>query len=391
MYRRMNCLVGIERRQLQWILLSHLIALAAGIEYFCRVFGMLKSPPLDDYILVIYFSMFAFALVKYQLLSIQVVIRRSLVYSLLIAWITALYLVMVLVAEKWFQAFLGYSSVYTTVVVAFLIAVFFNPLRDRIQWLVDRAFYSATTAELAGQRERLLEQVRRGDQMKQVATLAAGMAHEIRNPLTSIKTFAHSLPEKYQDAVYREKFSRIMSQEVERIDLLVQRLLDFAKPASPTLQPTQLSSLISETVDLMEGALLNGRVQVRTHLSDSNEVAIDRAQIQQVLMNLLLNSKEAMRDGGTIDIETTRRNGHVSLTIADSGCGISKKALGEVLDPFYSTKPNGTGLGLSIVDSIVRAHGGRIKIESEIGKGTTVRVDLPLGGDNEASTHTDRG
>ena len=130
-----------------------------------------------------------------------------------------------MVMERWFQGFLGYRSIFATAVVAFLIAVFFNPLRDRIQAFVDRALFKATPAELVAQREQLLVEVRKGDQMKAVATLAAGLAHEIKNPLASIKTFTEYLSTHHDDPVFRDKFQKIVGGEVERINLIVQQLL----------------------------------------------------------------------------------------------------------------------------------------------------------------------
>lgn len=193
MHQQAQRATGRQKRQMQYIFLSHLIAMGAGIEYFSRVFRLIQFPPIDDYILVCYFAVFAYAIVKYQLLDIHVAIKRSVVYSLLIACITAMYLVMVLVMEKGFQGFFGYRSFFATGVVAFLIAMFFNPLRNRIQAFVDRALFTATPVELAAQREQLLAELRKSDQMKAVATLAAGLAHEIKNPLTSIKTFTEHL------------------------------------------------------------------------------------------------------------------------------------------------------------------------------------------------------
>ncbi|MDP3723423.1 MAG: ATP-binding protein [Candidatus Omnitrophota bacterium] len=324
-------------------------------------------------------SITAYAILKHQLMDITIAIRKSLVYSGLIACITATYLVMVLIMEKWFQGFVGYRSVVATSVVAFLIAIFFNPLRNRVQALIDRALFKATPAELATQRDQLLVEVRKSDQMKAVATFAAGMAHEIKNPLTAIKTFTEFLPEKYDDPSFREKFTRIVGQEVGKIDQLVHHLLDFAKPAPPHLQPLQLSALLDETLDLLSNDCLQHRVSVeRTYSPNGSTIQADPQQLRQVFLNLFLNSLEAMDgQGGTLTVSTTPQDGHLTVTIADTGPGIPKEHLPHLGEPFFTTKPTGTGLGLSVVQSIIQEHGGRISIDSALNLGTTVCITLP--------------
>jgi len=213
-----------------------------------------------------------------------------------------------------------------------------------------------------------------------VATLAAGMAHEIRNPLSCVKTFAEYLPKKYDDPEFREKFSRIVGQEVGKIENLVKRLLDFAKPPPLAKQPVRISQLVDETVDFLQGSLVNKRIEVVRAYARHDAVVADRTQLKQVFLNLFLNSIQAMERPGCITVSTASEDGHLSVVIADTGTGIAKEHLPRVFDPFYTTKPEGTGLGLSVVHSIVREHGGRVLMDSAPGRGTTVELQLPIHG-----------
>lgn len=215
---------------------------------------------------------------------------------------------------------------------------------------------------------------------------------DLIDPLTSIKTFAEFLPERYQDAEFRKKFAKVMSQEVDKMNELVHRLLDFAKPHPPQLQSVRISALIGETVQFLQGTLLKAHVHVETSLAEHDGVLVDPSQMRQVFLNILLNSIEAMPAGGKIRLSSSQQNGHVDITFSDTGPGMPPSAISRAFDPFYTTKPEGTGLGLSVVHSIVREHGGGVVIASQLGKGTEVKISLPIkGGTNGATAHSDRG
>jgi len=368
---------GRLRRQLWWVFLAYLIGFTCG---FTNYFGWYRIPipPILTPFVSLHLAIIAYAIVKHQLMDIRVVVRRSLVYSVLIACITATYLVMVLVMEKWFQGFLGYRSIFATAVVAFLIAVFFNPLRDRIQAFVDRALFKATPAELAEQREQLLTEVRKGEQMKAVATLAAGLAHEIKNPLASIKTFTEYLATRHDDPEFRAKFQKIVGGEVERINLIVQQLLEFAKPVPPKLTPLEIPRLVDETLEFLSGELVERQVEVTRRYEARPRVLGDPQQLKQVFLNVFLNSLQAMNGHGRLEIRTSVEGSEIIVAITDSGSGIAPKDLPHVFEPFYTTKPTGTGLGLAVVQGIVKEHGGRIAVESHPGQGTTMLLSLPI-------------
>lgn len=378
----------IERLKLKYIFWATFVGYAGALPNFLYVYNIDLYPvnPFSTYFVPIYPAVIAYAIVRHQVLDIRVVIRRSLVYSILAAIITGVYFSFVLVTEKLLRDVMGYRSVIGSLIAGFVIALCFNPLKEFVQRFIDRLFFHGTQAVLAEENERLRQEVARSEKLKAVSTLAAGMAHEIKNPLASIKTFAQYLPEKYDDPAYREKFARIMSQEVDKMNLLVQRLLEFARPMQPRLQPVRVSTVVKETLDFLQGTLMNKQIQVDTTFADTDEVLADQAQLKQVFLNLLLNSAEAIEPPGRISIATAQDDGHLKVIVADTGRGIPQKDLQHVFDPFFTTKTGGTGLGLSVVHSIVREHDGRVDIESGIGQGTTVSITLPTNGRSHEST-----
>jgi signal transduction histidine kinase len=366
-----------RRTQVLWFFIALAIAFSGGTTCYLPVYGI-DLYPYGNFTVPLYPLIMSYAIIRHQLMDIRIVIRRSLVYSLLVACITGLYLVMVLIMERWFQGFFGYRSVFATALVAFLIAIFFNPLRTCIQAFVDRALFKATPAELAAQREQLLAEVRKSDQMKSVATLAAGLAHEIKNPLASIKTFTEHLEMRYANPGFRAKFQKIVRGEVEHINLIVQQLLEFAKPVPPKLTPVEVPRLLDETLELLSNELLQRRVEVVRRYAASPRVLADPQQLKQVFLNLFLNSLQAMNGVGRLEIGTASTGSALTVTVVDNGIGIAPKDLPRVFEPFYTTKSNGTGLGLAIVHGIVKEHRGRIEIASRLGEGTRITMLFPL-------------
>ncbi len=231
---------------------------------------------------------------------------------------------------------------------------------------------------LAKENERLMEEIRRGDRLKAVATLAAGMAHEIKNPLTSIKTFTEYLDTKYNDESFRDKFKRIVGGEVDKINTIVGHLLDFAKPKPLSLQKVDIYNAIDETLSLLSNDFIKKRIDIvrEYNTKELSTINADPNRLKQAFLNLFLNAMDAMKNGGKMIVNTRLSGNNLEITIEDTGSGIPKKDIPHIFDPFYSTKENGTGLGLSIVYGIIKEHGGSITCESEVGKGTKFIITL---------------
>ncbi len=249
--------------------------------------------------------------------------------------------------------------------------------------------------------EELKAEVERARHLAAIGRLAAGVAHEVRNPLSSLKGFAQFFRGKFQPGSDEERYSDIMIEEVERLDRVVQELLDFAKPVEPVRKPVDPNAMVGEALALVsEDAGYRNVSIVRRMAGEPPRVLVDPFQIRQALLNILLNAIEAMGGGGTLTVETSVAPdpdapadgpaGHVSISVSDTGPGLNVDELDKLFEPFYTTKQKGTGLGLTIVSRLVEQNGGHIGISSAVGEGTTFSVRLPVAaGDLDPASHTD--
>lgn len=224
----------------------------------------------------------------------------------------------------------------------------------------------------------LQNEVVRSQKLATVGKLAAGVAHEIRNPLSSIKGFATYFKERYKERADDQEIATIMIQETDRLNRVVSQLLEFARPAKPAPRETGVREFISETLFLLKRQAQAGEVVINMDPDSFPETGcFDPDMMRQVLLNLYLNSLDALGDGGVLSVGVTRDESKLVITVADNGCGINEDVIGQIFDPYFTTKSTGTGLGLAITNSIVESHGGEIKIASSPGLGTEVSVILP--------------
>ncbi len=232
--------------------------------------------------------------------------------------------------------------------------------------------------------EQLKREVERKERLAAIGSLAAGVAHEIRNPLSSIKGFATYFKERYRDIPEDQRIAGIMVGEVERLNRAISQLLDLSRPMDLRMKETSLVELVNRSLAMIEKQALEKNIAIdRSGLpSDPCYADIDPDKTGQVLLNLFLNAMEAMTGGGTLTVairhdETSSR---FSIHVSDTGGGISQEDLPHIFDPYFTTKQSGTGLGLAIVHRIIEAHGGEIKIESTPGQGTTAILGIPEAG-----------
>jgi signal transduction histidine kinase len=243
--------------------------------------------------------------------------------------------------------------------------------------------------------KQLQTQIRRTDRLASMGTLSAGMAHEIKNPLVTIKTFTQLLPDRYHDAEFRETFFSLMSDEVGRIDKIVNELLLFARPSQPVLENISIHEILTQSLRLVRQQLNYHNIQVQSDFTATQDVICgDSTLLSQAFVNFLLNAHDAMPNGGQLRLHTRKvyynhlkkarkipgasETDFIEINIDDSGEGIKESDLTHVFDPFFTTKSNGTGLGLSISHGIVEEHGGTIDIKSTAGAGTQLSVIFPL-------------
>ncbi|MEJ5237608.1 MAG: ATP-binding protein [Limisphaera sp.] len=253
------------------------------------------------------------------------------------------------------------------------------------------------------------------ERLQALTLLAASVAHEIGNPLNALHIHLQLIERELRklrsglgrgklgsppSVVYLpeepapgalsgtdpgsiltrvERFLDVAKGEVNRLDYIVTQFLQALRPTPPQLRPASLNDVVRKTLELLQPELENRGILVKTRLSRTlPEAPMDPGQIQQVLVNLIKNAMQAMTRGGTLTLQTGSGSDGVWVSVSDTGCGIPQDQLQRIFEPFFTTKQKGSGLGLMIVQRIVRAHRGRIEVESHVGRGTTFRIWLPL-------------
>jgi two-component system, NtrC family, sensor histidine kinase HydH len=232
-------------------------------------------------------------------------------------------------------------------------------------------------AQANEQLQKAEEAVRRSDRLAALGQLSGGLAHELRNPLGTIKASAEMLQRAVnaENEVAREVSGFIVS-EVDRTNSLITRFLDFARPFRLRLEAADLA----QTLDRAVAAAERETPQVAIYKNYSPEIRpfpFDSELLERVFLNLIVNAAQATEPGGAVTVKTRAVNGTVEVAVIDRGSGIDPKNLSDIFNPFFTTKPQGVGLGLAIVSKIVDQHGGKITVDSEPGKGSIFRVFLP--------------
>ncbi len=230
-----------------------------------------------------------------------------------------------------------------------------------------------------GEVRRLQDEIRRNEKLAAIGGLAAGVAHEIRNPLSSIKGIATYFENKFEKDSGDQEMAGVMVHEVDRLNRVITELLEFARPTDLKRKETEVNALIAHSVRLIEKEATANDISIKLDLSQQPLSAeIDADRFSQCLLNLYLNSLQAMEKGGQLYIRDYPKNGHfIGIEIRDTGTGIGAENLNKIFDPYYTTKPKGTGLGLAIVHKIIEAHNGNVKVRSVPGQGTTFTIDIP--------------
>ncbi|MDE3017999.1 MAG: PAS domain S-box protein [Nitrospirota bacterium] len=229
--------------------------------------------------------------------------------------------------------------------------------------------------------KKLEQQILNTEKLASVGKLAAGVAHEINNPLGGILNCLYNLRKGTLSPARQEEYVVSMEDGLRRVQKIVRQLLDFSQQHEPELSATDINMVVERVLVLTEHAFVAGQIRLDKQLQTGLPVLmVDRHMLEQVLMNLVLNAIQAIKGGGTVTIRTRIVDEACAIDVQDTGCGIQPHLLSRIFDPFFTTKGvgEGTGLGLSVSLGIVERHGGRILVESEVGKGSLFTVSLPL-------------
>ena len=236
--------------------------------------------------------------------------------------------------------------------------------------------------------------IRRADRLSALGTLAAGIAHEVRNPLVSIQTFFQLAPDRLHDEEFFTTFLGMTAKEVKRIADLITELLSFARSPTRSLGPVNLNESVERVATLLEPEARKHHLKLERELAHPAPIVLaDADQLKQVVINLVLNAIQATRPGGVVAVTTRSiKRGQTAageFEVKDTGTGMPQEQIDHIFDPFFTTKDMGTGLGLAIVHQIVMEHGGSISVESKEAYGTTFSVQLPMAVDAAAVGHSD--
>ncbi len=238
------------------------------------------------------------------------------------------------------------------------------------------AAFNQMTRDLKQSRDKLLQ----AERLATAGKMSASFAHEIRNPLSSMRMLAQMLMQKPEMAVEKHQQSpRYILEEIERIDVIVKGLMDFARPTALNLVKQPIAPVLQAVLALMEANLSHHQIELVLDVSpETPEIEFDSDKLKQAFMNVVLNAMEAMPEGGVLKVSTIiDENNSVGIKVADTGVGIPDEDLAHLFEPFFTRKTKGTGLGLANVKRILEEHGGRVEIESILSEGTTVLMALP--------------
>jgi len=254
---------------------------------------------------------------------------------------------------------------------------------------------------------QLEEQLRRSDRLAALGTLAAGLAHEIKNPLTSVLTFSRHLSRRFADERFRLRFQNVVPRELERINGIVEGLLRLARPTRLTPAPVDVTELLEHAVELYGNQIESRQITViRDYVPGLPSIQADRDHLYQALVNIVANALDAMGEGGTLTVRAgpaaegadplpalgrPSPGRRVRIQIEDTGVGIPADQVPNVFNPFFTTKPSGTGLGLALVHKVVEDHGGTVTLKSLPGGGTAFAVELPAGPGRPVARASDQG
>ena len=243
--------------------------------------------------------------------------------------------------------------------------------------------FNQMTRDLRDSRNELIS----AERLATAGKMAASFAHEIRNPLSSMRMLAQMLMRKQDLPESKQKQSmQYILEEIERIDVIVKGFMDFAHPAVLDSAPHNLNQVLQEVLDLMEANLNHHQISlIKKFAPDLPPISLDRDKLKQAFMNIVLNAMDAMPEGGTLEILTLQGSDKVRIDVVDTGVGIPPEGLNRLFEPFFTTKSQGTGLGLANAKRVLEQHGGDIRSKSVVGQGTTMSLWLPLSSDSSPS------
>lgn len=275
------------------------------------------------------------------------------------------------------------ASQYTQVVMLFLAGLFVGLLADHQRRLTVQAQRAAASLDQANRELREShEQLARAERLSALGEMAAGLAHEIRNPLAGVKGAFEIIATRVRAGTAEAEFSEVANKELRRLDELLDRFLSYARPHPPALRTTKLGEVIDHVITLLRPEAERAGVTIDVDRTRAlPQLLVDPEQIEQVFLNVLLNAIQASPRGARVQVRHTQDARRSVIDVIDEGRGVPEEHLTRIFDPFFSTKEKGTGLGLAVSARIVAAHGGDIEARRNEDRGLCMRIRLPLPAD----------
>ena len=374
------CTNQIKKRQASYILFAFILLFVIGAFAYLPAYKIpiYSFPFLGGFLFVL---IVAYAIIAHKLLDINIVFRKGLGYSLIIALLFIVSVVSLILLSRVFGQFFPQEKLWSTVISVILLAIIFQPLYRWSNKQIDRWFFKGTLPDISAEKEHIEQELLRSERLAALGIMASGLAHEIKNPLVPIKTYIQNLPQNIQNPEFVRKISTVIPEEVDKITDLLNQLRDFAQPPKLNLSETDLHKLLDGRLFFLEKDFSQRNIRVeKVYQSNLPKIKADHIQLERVFLNLFLNAIDAMPDGGKLTITTKAINRNsIIIRVTDTGVGIDKEDLPHIFDPFYSkSKKKGMGLGLTITYEIIKEHGGIANLISTINKGTSFIIRLPI-------------
>ncbi|MCA9406919.1 MAG: hypothetical protein KC684_10300, partial [Candidatus Omnitrophica bacterium] len=346
--------------------------------------------PYGNFLVPIFYVLLSYALVYHQYLDITLALKKGIVYVILIVIISTIYVLSVFMLQPYFETVFGRGSNMSGMMAALLLGIIFAPMRLRLEQLFDSTIFRSYNDKIAREKQLMEYELVRSEKFKTVSNITKGIIKEIQTPLAAIKTCSQVNRQNIENEEVLRNSAQKIDQQVDHINTLLHQLLKFSNPSSPKTEQANIYDVLEDVFGILKHKMTENNIQLETHFNtkDSILLKIDPTQVRQTICNIIINAIEAMPDGGSLSITTsitkssdtpgTVVGDFFEIDITDTGRGIPPEGLKNVFDPFYSPTAKRAGLGLSIAHRIIKEHKGHIKVKSELNKGSSFIIMLPV-------------
>lgn len=366
------------KHQLRMVASGMLIGFLGGTLNF-NFWYRIPIPPVTNVCVSIYVIMVTYAILKYQFMDIKIIIKNSLIYSILVSALTLIYFVMIYLVERFLQGVIGYESRIASLATAIIIAVCFIPLKDFIQFLVEKYIFKATYAQVIEQNERLRQEIMVSERYKSFSEITRSVASAIRSPLTVLKTYSYYFQDRMDDREFLQKFSGVLRSEIQEMEDMTNELTQYSSPEPLVLERVNVKVLLDEVLKGLEPQLMERKIELQKNYAQAASFwfEVDPKQLRQALLNVIHHSFLSMPKGGELWISAEKTKNFFIISIKDNGIPIPRDQREKIFDPFYRYNEEDHGLKLAIAFSIIESHGGTITVGDLKEAGNQLLIHLP--------------